>query len=94
MNGSGKGARAERRARHLLEGRGYTVVRSAASKGPVDLVAWNGDGLKLVQVKSGQARPSAAERAAFLLVCIPANATREFWVFRDRCVVPTIEWIE
>ena len=39
MNTSRKGAEYERAYRHDLEKRGYTVTRSAASKGPWDLVA-------------------------------------------------------
>ena len=39
MNTSRKGAEYERAYRHDLEKRGYVVTRSAASKGPWDLVA-------------------------------------------------------
>jgi Holliday junction resolvase len=43
----------ERRVRHLLEGDGWTVVRSAGSLGPVDLVALRRDQHPLlVEVKS------------------------------------------
>ena len=46
------GARLERLARAQLERNGFTVVRSAGSKGPVDLVAWDGVCVRLIQVKS------------------------------------------
>jgi Holliday junction resolvase len=91
MNTARKGATAERKARHLLEASGFVVVRSAASKGVADLVAWNTLGFLLVSVKSGTARPSALEREALAAVPAPANTSKEFWRFPDRCGTPLIE---
>ena len=59
MSNYDKGARLERIAKKRLEARGYTVVRSAGSKGAVDLVAWNAKHTLLIQVKSnGQVTPN------------------------------------
>lgn len=79
-----RGQAAEHRARSALEGRGYTVVRAAGSKGPVDLVGIRPDGVLLVQVKSGSARASAAELAALALLPRPPGAAVELWTWQGR----------
>lgn len=84
MNTSAKGRRSEHRARKLLEAEGYVVCRSAASKGASDLVAWNAATIRFISVKSGQARPSRAERAALVAMVRPANSSVETWTFPDR----------
>ena len=87
MNTSAKGARAECRARWILEAKGYAVVRVGGSLGVFDLVAISRDGLRLVQVKCNRG-PDHAERerlAAFN--DLPPNAIRE----RDRQCNPQIE---
>ena len=93
MNASHKGRRAEWRARRLLEASGFTVTRAAGSKGVADLIAWDSVGLRLISVKSGQARASRAERAALSSCPAPAGTSKEVWTFRDRCAVPTIEQV-
>ena len=45
-----RGARVERLLRKKLESEGYYVVRSAGSKGAVDLVAWNYNHCLVIQV--------------------------------------------
>ena len=45
-----RGARIERLLRKKLESEGYYVVRSAGSKGAVDLVAWNMNRIIAIQV--------------------------------------------
>jgi len=47
-----KGARQERAIANAFKERGYTVVRSAGSKGKVDLVCWNSQYVYLIQAKS------------------------------------------
>ncbi len=77
------GARLERLARAQLERAGYTVVRSAGSKGVVDLVAWNPTGVRLIQVKAeGAARKSDVERLKALKH--PAGTYVELWERRPR----------
>jgi hypothetical protein len=61
-----RGAAYERRSRAWLEGQGYGVVRSAGSRGPFDLAAFNEAGAVLVQVKCGSAAPTPAEVEAML----------------------------
>ncbi len=46
----------ERRAMRLLEVHGYIVMRSAASAGPVDLIAWNSTERLNIQVKRARSR--------------------------------------
>ena len=50
MNQYRRGARVERLLRKKLESEGYYVVRSAGSKGAVDLVAWNWNHCLAIQV--------------------------------------------
>ena len=94
MNTARKGAAAERRARRILEAAGYTVTRSAASKGVADLVAWDEFGFRLVSVKSGAAYASAAERHALAACPAPANTVREIWRFPPGSRTPEIERLE
>ena len=86
MNHSAKGARLERRSRALLEGRGYTVLRSAASKGPFDLCGISDVDIVLVQCKANRP-PGPAERAALAAFPCPSNCRREIHVWVDRAGV-------
>lgn len=81
MSNYDKGARLERIAKKRLEARGYTVVRSAGSKGAVDLVAWNAKHTLLIQVKSnGQVTPNDTKK--LLAFPIPARQVyREMWEY-------------
>lgn len=59
MSNYTKGARLERCVRKELEAQGYIVIRSAGSKGVVDLVAFDARLIRLIQVKAhGAARPA------------------------------------
>ena len=91
MSNYTRGRRREHQARAILEAAGYTVIRSAGSKGAADLAAWNGDHLRLVQIKAGARGASPAERDAFALVPVPIGGTREIWRFRVRGQAPLIE---
>jgi Holliday junction resolvase len=91
MNAKAKGARAERRARAILEARGWTVIRAGGSLGPFDLVAVSRSGLRLLQIKCNRG-PGRRERAALAAFNnMPRGATRELWLFRDRNRTPQIE---
>ena len=61
MNRGRVGADAERSLKKQLEAESYLVVRAAASKGPVDLVAMDRRRTMLIQVKRGR-RAGPAER--------------------------------
>lgn len=84
-----RGADAERRAVEHLERVGYTVIRSAGSHGPVDLVAVGPTGVRLIQVKrdaGGYVSPAVLETAREQLrgIPCPAGVSREIWVWKDR----------
>lgn len=86
-----KGRRVEHRARKLLEDAGHAVIRSAGSKGPVDLVAFDALSVRLISVKSGSRYASAVERQALHRLPRPDNASVEIWRFPDRSRHPLIE---
>jgi Holliday junction resolvase len=90
MNTARKGRRVEHKVRAVLQDEGFAVVRAAASKGVVDLVAWNSERVRLIQVKSN-ARPSPAERETLRAIARPANATVECWRWPDYWRAPIIE---
>lgn len=93
MNTAQKGARAERRTIAVLEAAGYTCVRSAASKGLFDVVAWNGVHWRVIQVKAGKENLSGIEREQIQLHAMPGNATKECWRWPSMglTAVPLIE---
>ncbi len=64
MSRYAKGRRAEWKARDWLLAKvpGSHVIRSAGSKGPVDLVHLTHLGIRLYQVKAGAKRPAPAPR--------------------------------
>lgn len=62
MNTAAKGARIENKVRDVLAAAGYDVIRSAASKGGADLVAFDDQRMIMVQVKSSEGTISPAER--------------------------------
>ena len=73
-----RGRRLEYLARAALVADGYTVVRAAGSKGPVDLVAMNVNQVRLIQVKSpGHVQEN--DRQKLRAVKCP-HAQREIWV--------------
>lgn len=72
------GARLERLARASLQRNGYRVIRSAGSKGAVDLAAFNTEHVLLIQVKADRITP--ADRSKLAAFPAPPNALRQFWV--------------
>ena len=91
VNTAHKGRRAEHRAQRILEAAGYTTTRAAGSKGAADLIAWNGQTVRFIQVKAGQRGCGPLEREALRSMAKPGNATVEVWRFLDRCREPMIE---
>lgn len=75
MSQGRRGANAERKSREILERVGIMVVRSAASKSPIDLVAWNDRELVLIQVKSGR-KPRPSELKDFIDAPTPPGAAK------------------
>jgi len=79
-----RGRRAEYMARDMLLEQGYgLVIRSAASKGPIDLAAFGAESVKLVQVKSTvKARPNYADDIAVLQALeVPEYCQVELWIY-------------
>jgi len=76
-----RGRAAEYRVRRQLESEGWLCVRAAGSKGPVDIVAFRDGRVRCIQVKTGTATVSPAERDALLRLkaILPADATVEIW---------------
>lgn len=93
MNAKAKGSRAERRAIALLEAEGYVCTKAGGSLGLFDVVGIGSRDVRLLQVKAGTARLSADERRTIAALRVPANVTREYWRFPDRCRAPLIELI-
>ena len=91
MNVRAKGARNERRARRLLESEGYAVVRAGGSLGPFDLVAFGRRGVLLVQVKTNRGPGHAEYERLSRFDNLPHGASKQVWLFRDRCTDPEIE---
>lgn len=72
------GRRLEYLARDDLRRQGYTVIRSAGSKGPIVLCAIRGDGVLLIQVKKSAADVSEGV-TALQAVAVPVGVRREVW---------------
>ena len=82
MTNYSNGRRLEYLARDDLRRQGYTVIRSAGSKGPIDLCAIRGDGVLLIQVKKSAADVSAGV-TALQAVAVSVGVRHEVWQ-RDR----------
>jgi len=81
------GYRAELRAKKILEGWGYTVVRSAKSGGPFDLVGFDSSKIILVQVKvcpTGKVPSFNGLKKSLNKIPVPANAKVEIWAWERR----------
>jgi len=93
VNNYQRGAQRERELARRLREQGYTVVRSAGSHGPVDLVAWNGEGTHFIQVKAGRAEALAAAEELKAMAWPPASRAEVWWgtgkTWQRRIVVST-----
>jgi Holliday junction resolvase-like predicted endonuclease len=93
MNAKASNTRNERCARALLESSGYSVVRADGALGVFDLIAFGRKGVVFVQVKTN-CGPGVIERARLeRFDNLPAGASKQVWLFRDRCTDPSIEVI-
>ncbi len=72
------GRRLEYLARDVLVSWGYVVIRSAGSKGAIDLCAIRSDAIILIQVKKSAADVSAGV-TALQAVSVQAGVRREVW---------------
>ena len=74
-------------AKEILEGYGYTTVRSAKSGGIFDLVGFNDKKFILVQVKickTGKIPTYKQTREDIKQVQVPKNCKKELWVKERR----------
>lgn len=93
MNTAAKGRRNERKTERYLQALGYSTISSRASRGKVDVVAWNAVELRVIQVKSNADSLGAAVREGLELLPVPPNGRVEVWWWRDRARTPRIEVI-
>lgn len=91
MNNYRKGRAAEYRTMRLLEAAGYATFRMAGSHSPVDVIAVDALGVRLVQVKSGRAGASPQDKETLKHLSRPPNSTVEVWRWLDRVREPLIE---
>jgi Holliday junction resolvase len=73
-----RGARFERDTANKLKAKGYTVVRSAASKSPIDLIASNGHHILFIQCKTSnnlKLRSILREKNVKALINFPLDDT-------------------
>ena len=89
MNRYASGANIEREIKKKLESDGFSVIRSAGSKGSIDLVAYDNKIIKFIQVKYApdkkHMKVTKKEYAKLRKLVVPACATKEIW-FRIRRV--------
>jgi len=57
-----RGRAIEYQAIHMLKEQGYAAQRTAGSHGPFDIIAWNADSIRLIQIK-GTRGPTAITTA-------------------------------
>jgi Holliday junction resolvase-like predicted endonuclease len=89
VNRSAKGRHLEYRSRRILEAEGFSVIRSAASKGAFDLVAFRRDGAVLVQVRASR-WPSPSELEALGAFPAPEGMRRVVHRWLPRAAAPEI----
>ena len=81
------GATYERKAKALLEARGFTVARQAASVFP-DLIAWRGDDVRFIEVKRAGNRDTAYSarylfKKALEGASFPPSCPVQLWLYED-----------
>lgn len=89
MNTAAKGRRNEHKSMKLLESLGYTVIRSAASKGAFDIVGLSATDIVALQVKTN-AWPGSLEMEQLKLAVVPPNCRKLVHLWRDGERLPAI----
>lgn len=79
-----RGRAQEYRALRDLQAEGYTATRTAGSHGTADIIAWDADTVRFIQIKSFIDRPDGykADIEALRTMTVPPHATKELWVHR------------
>lgn len=86
-----RGRAAEYRTIRLLEAAGYTCARTAGSHGCADVIAWNAQGWRLIQVKRGRGGISPLDRETFAQLPVPSGTLKEVWCYCARRKPPIVE---
>jgi len=89
MTKYGSGTRIEYLLRDWLVSQGYAVVRSAGSKGPVDLISFDGDNVYFIQSKSenGKRKSYGKDVRALVAMKVPPCAKKFLMVKRGMALV-------
>lgn len=82
VNHYGRGARFENLAKHRLIRRGYSVTRSAGSKGAADLIASNTEEVLYIQVGTSSKNIREAFEKLATIKCPPCGK-KQVWIFTD-----------
>jgi len=90
MSKYAQGRRAEYKSMRVLEACGYTVTRSASSKGRWDVVGVSGTDVLLVQVKAGKTAPARAEMDSLRELRRPPNCRVLVHWWKERAREPVV----
>jgi Holliday junction resolvase-like predicted endonuclease len=76
------GRASEYKVQKELEAQGYCTTRAAGSKGKIDVIAWNDEHTRFIQVKTFLTRVGSykADILAIEAISFPPNATAELWI--------------
>jgi hypothetical protein len=85
-----KGNFYENKARKILISQGYYVLKSAGSKGAIDILAIGRYHFRAIQIKSGTSHLGRDERHYFLSIPAPRNCVKELWEWKTPGDPPTI----
>jgi hypothetical protein len=88
-----KGTRNEHKAMRILQAAGYHTTRAAGSFGMFDVIAITAQGLRVIQVKTNRDASPLEREGIALFDGLPANATKEVWIFKDYAREPVIKII-
>lgn len=82
-----RGYEKETLAMAVLEEQGYECCRAAGSHGHFDVIAWNKEHIRFIQLKREKIPTNntySAERKKMATSTMPANGRMELWVWGDR----------
>ena len=88
-----KGSRRERKVKKILEAKGFFCIKSGASLSEFDLICWNKEIIRFIQVKSNY-YPLKEKKRIKRFKVIPINGQKEIWVFKNYHREPIIEIIK
>ena len=71
---------------------GFSVVRTAGSHGPFDVIAWCESGAMFIQVKRSnkKRKPSKKERDDIKAEAVPDNCSKELWIYQTGIKEPIV----